>query len=579
MRLLMADSTLTTSTIQIGTDVQLTELMEKLHKEKDIAFKFQERRHEDWNSIYELYRNRVRTNRLTQRQVVNIPLMKETIKTLLSDVDEPPVVNWKEKGGDEDKEILFQEIWNDYFRRLNFEGLDIQDKKNVLMYGRSFKKINLVGMELDVRTLDIYDIIIDPMVDPLDIETARFVIHQNIFRSLRDILVDERYTTKGRDALRRWVLSKDGIAQTAKNRERWEEKMERLNAMGVTSDEFPLFSAGDVIVNLTEHHTNVWNTKKEEFERKVVVYADDSIELLDETMMKLMGVNFYPFVTWAEDLETNDFWSDGPGDLVMTPNKVVNVWFSQMVENRTLRNFQMHWYDSTTQDYSPQTYEPGPGRMLPSPGNPRETIMPVEISGLDETMTSIDFLIRIVERGTGATSTEKGVSEKKQITLGEVELLVGKAQERARGMVKFYRKAWEELAMKVERILDANARGKISLYKAGRSGKIWERIVYPNDWKSNNGYEAMVASTSEQEENQTQGLQRMLFVEQRHPNNQALRKILLKRELEILDLTPEELTEVQNSEEEVQQQQVENQNQGIIGDINNGLQELNTLTQ
>ena len=85
-------------------------LLDKLQREKKIAREFVERRYEAWNEIYELYRNKVRTNRLTQRQAVNIPLMKETVKTLLSKIDDPPTIEWKELGGDEQKEIVLQEM-------------------------------------------------------------------------------------------------------------------------------------------------------------------------------------------------------------------------------------------------------------------------------------------------------------------------------------------------------------------------------------------------------------------------------------------------------------------------------------
>ena len=114
--------------------IYIDEFIQKLTAEKKSALDFVSRRYEQWNENYELYRNKVKTNRLTQRQQVNIPLMKETIKTLLSKIDDAPMVDWKELSGDKDKELIFQEIWNDDYDRLNLEGIDIQDKKTVLLY-------------------------------------------------------------------------------------------------------------------------------------------------------------------------------------------------------------------------------------------------------------------------------------------------------------------------------------------------------------------------------------------------------------------------------------------------------------
>lgn len=531
----------------------LPDLMEKLLREKTIARDFQARKHEDWNETYELSRGKVRTNRLTQRQAVNIPLMKETEKTILARIDDPPTIEWKELSGDEMKELIFQTIWDDFFREKNLEAVDMQDKKTCVRYGRPTKKL-VFSDEFypDVYALDIFDVVYDPLMDPLNIESARFVIHQNIYKSLREILADKKYTEKGKNALRLWADSKEGIVASQQNQEEMKKKNERLLAMGVENDKFALFAAGDVIVNLCEHYTNVWDGKR--FEKRVVVYCEDSIELLNEPLKELIGMNEYPFNTWAEDLETNDLWSDSIDDLIRVPNKLINIWFSQMAENRTLKNFQMHWYDATVQGYQPQTYEPGPGRMLPAPGDPNKTILPVQISGLDDTLEAINFLTAVVERGTGATAIEKGVGEQVQQTLGEVQILVGKAMERSTNMAKFYRRAWYDFAKKWYKMMVANARGSKKLWRTGRSGKLYEKTIYRGDWVSDAGYEPIVRSSSEQEQESAKGIQKFQFLLTMFPNNSALRRIAQKRSLELVDLTPGELREVEEAEKEAEEQ-------------------------
>ena len=526
--------------------------LEKLLREKKAGRELQERKHVDWQENYELYRNKVKTNRLTQRQAVNIPLMKETIKTILSKVDDSPNVDWKEKSGDEFKEMIYQEVWNEQFKKKKFEWKDVLDKKNVLLYGLSSKFLYPTDSGVDVDIPDVYDIVFDPLMNPVDIETARFIVRQNIFRNLRDILADTRYTNEGKNALKIFKDTQVGIVQSNDNKKAWEEKMKRLESVGVDKSDFAYYAGGDVMVNLTEHYTLYWNGK--EFERRVCVYADDAIALLDEKLEDLIGVDFWPFVVWMEDPESTDVYPDGIADLVRTPNKILNVWFSQQVENRTLQNFQMHWYDATQQGYVPQTYEPGPGVMLPAPGDPNKTIMPVQINGLDETFTAIEFLTKIVERGTGAVAIEKGVAEKGTQTLGEVEILVGKAMERSVAMAKFYRNSWYETAWKWDKLMQANPPKNMKLYKTGQSGKIYEKTVVPKDWKSEAGYEPIVSSTSEQEQEQLKTLQKFNYVIQQNPNNMALKRIGQKRQLESLDLTPDELREIEEADKQAQEQ-------------------------
>lgn len=569
----------------ITNDWILSKELERLKIEKKAAVELQQRKHDDWDDNYELYRNKVRTNRLTQRQAVNIPLMKETVKTLLSRIDEPPAVDWKELAGDEQKELVYQEVWDDQSRRNKLELVDILDKKNVLLYGLSVKKLNLDENGVVASVLDIYDTALDPLTSPWDLESARFIIHQNIFRPVRDILADTRYSDEGKNELKIWADSPPGITQGQVNKEEWEKKMERLRSMGVDSNDFNYFAGGDRLVNLTEHYTKRWNIKKKGFEKRVVVYAEDKIELLNETLMDLIGVDFWPFVIWSEDPETNDVYPDSVADLVRTPNKVLNVWFSQLIENRTLKNFQMHWF-LPSQNYTPQTYTPGPGVMLPAPPGEdiRKVISPVEVSGLDDTLTAIQSIIQIVERGSGATAIEKGQPEKGQQTLGEIQILVGKANERVTGMAKFYRLAWYEYAWKWNLLMHANAPKILKLYKIGRSGKAYPKTAIQGEWKSEAGYEPIVRSSSEQETENTKGIQRFLFILSQFPNNLALRKIAQKRMLEIVDLTPEELREVEEGEKQTEEQlqlpqtpQGQGQQQDLMGGIKQKLGELQNL--
>lgn len=526
----------------------------RLLKEKLAASELQERKHDDWNDNYLLYRNKVKTNRLTQRQAVNIPLMKETVKTLLSKIDETPNIDWKELGGNEQKELFYQEIWNRFASREALEIIDVIDKKNVLLYGISIKKLNIRDDGIDASVLDPFDILLDPLMNNWDLESSRFIIHRNIYRSVKDILADERYTEEGKEEVKIWADSEPGIVNSAKNKEDWDKKMERLRAMGVDSGDFNYFAGGDRLLNLTEHFTRVWNEKLKKYERRVVVYAEDSIELSNDKLEDLIGVNFWPFVLWAEDPETNDIYPDSVADLVRTPNKVLNVWFSQLIENRTLKNFQMHWFLPNA-NYAPQTYTPGPGVMLPAPPGDdiNKVIKPVEVSGLDDTLTALQTVISMVERGTGATAIEKGQSDTGQQTLGEVQILVGKATERVIGMAKFYRVAWKDFAWKWSELMHANAPKIIKLSKTNSKGKTFTKTLLQGDWKSDLGYEPMVRSSSEQEAETTKGIQKFTFILSQFPNNQALRKIAQKRMLELVDLNPEELREVENEEKQNQE--------------------------
>ena len=66
--------------------------LQMLLNNKEAGFNYRRRREENWRQNYELYRDHVTINRLTQRQSVNLPLMKTTLRTLLKYIDDIPLI-------------------------------------------------------------------------------------------------------------------------------------------------------------------------------------------------------------------------------------------------------------------------------------------------------------------------------------------------------------------------------------------------------------------------------------------------------------------------------------------------------
>ena len=100
-----------------------------------------------WTENYQLYRDTVIINRLTQRQSINVPLMKGTIKTILANTDEFPAIEFEEQENQKDKEIVFNELWQDFVVKDKLELKDIVDKKQDLLYGMTWEKLNIFVAE------------------------------------------------------------------------------------------------------------------------------------------------------------------------------------------------------------------------------------------------------------------------------------------------------------------------------------------------------------------------------------------------------------------------------------------------
>ena len=167
--------------------------LEMLLANKRSGYNYRERRHDDWTENYTLYRDKVITDRLLQRQTVNIPLVKQVVRTLLKDVDDMPVLYYENLDDDKQAEKFKNDYWNYTVEQNNMEVQDIVDKKQVFNFGRTFDQWQIVNGKIKQTIVDPMDILIDRYVDPTNINTARYLIHTHIFVPLSVLERNEKY--------------------------------------------------------------------------------------------------------------------------------------------------------------------------------------------------------------------------------------------------------------------------------------------------------------------------------------------------------------------------------------------------
>jgi hypothetical protein len=531
------------------------------------AFLFRQRRHVEWTDNYELFRNKVIVNRLTQRQAVNIPLMKETLKTILSNTDEFPDIQFEEKGNDKQKEIYLNEYWKDWIVGDKTELKDIVDKKQEYLYGRTWRKLNIINGRVVSEVKEPFDMLVDRYVDPTDLETAHFVIESGIFQSLDELAANPMVDQNVLERLKIYYATAQGMIKAEEVSRLAVARTQRLIDMGVPDALLPML--GQTMIELKVHYVKIYDETDKQDHIHVILrsvgalggspggeISSGSEVLFGKPLMDILGVDFYPFVTWADDPERNDFYSDGVADIVRIPNQVLNVWFSQLVENRTLRNFGMHFYDSTAnENWAPQGWTPEPWGFYPLPGKPDDILKSIEIPELDQAMDEIQFVKDLVQSATAATAPKTGTSEPGEQTLGEVQLMTSAANERITSISKFYMLAQKEFGWKWSEIVNANADklDDVKLYKKGFRGNYFKKTLKTSMLKSDEGYECRVVSTAEREQDNLKTVQKLQAVASQFQGNPAMMKIYQEKLLDFANLTPDQKQEVMNAEKQKQQ--------------------------
>ena len=539
--------------------------MQVLQLEKDSAMEWRKRRHPDWTDIYTLYRDKVITDRITQRQTINIPLMKYIINTILKNLDETPSLYFTSIDNKHQQEVYYNEYWKEMARQSKVKLKDTIDKKQGCLFGRTFKKLNIENGKVTIEITDPQDMLVHRYVDPSDLHSAPSLIQTGIYRPLREIVDNEDYDKEGRAKLKDHFSQNTKTLEQERNFESVQERAERMQAMGVTDVLDPVLGETYVELNEAYRYEPSKLVKDEVVIWKYVVAATGAglFKLAKEELHSLIGktsdnfwFNHYPFATWGADPERTDFWCDSPADIVKQINIVLNTWISQLVENRTLQNFNMHYYDSTNKNFIPQTFDPVAWGWYPVAGNPNEVIKDVAVPNLEQSLEEIQFLISIAEKATAATAAQTGTTEQKQVTLGEVQLALANAEQRIKSVEKYINDSWEDFGMLYMKMLEgANTMlDELEIHKRGRQGKkMYTKKIAPKDWLTKSGYVVEVRTVGDKQAEDLDTIQKLDACVADMPANQPLIDIKHRKLLEFAGLTPDDVSNVLEFQKQMEQ--------------------------
>jgi len=542
--------------------------LQMLVNNKDTGFNYREPRHDAWRENYELYRDKVIVNRLTQRQSVNLPLMKTTLRTLLKDIDEMPVMVFENLDNDKEAEVFQNEYWKYTLEQNNAKIQDLVDKKQDFFFGRTFDDWQVVDGKIKFDVDDPEDLLVDRFMNPYDIDSSRFLIHTHIFKTLSSLEKNPDFDQKAVKDLKEFYGTTLGLVKASDNKNSLEQKNKRMQDMGVTDINDPVL--GETYVELTYHYVYRDKLDGKEIPEQIVVYveAENQVILMKKPQEEIIGTttdhfwrNHYRYVTWGDDVDKQDFWTDGIADIVRVPNKVLNSWFSQLVENRTLRNFGMNYYDSSlkSEGFIPNTFNPIAWGWygIPTGGKKLSDVyQSVPIPDLKDSIDEMNYVVELTQKATGATDTQQGVQTENQVTLGEIQLAQGEAKQRTQSISKFYTPAWERRGLLFLKLIEA-AKDKldaVKIYKKGRmTDEIFAREIAPKDWMTKSGYRVKVWSQDEKNVQDTKMIEKLNVAILNMPDNPKLREVFQRKLLEYVDLTPDETNEIMEFEKKKQE--------------------------
>ena len=255
--------------------------MVMLRNNKQHGYNYRQRKYGDWTENYEFYRDKISYNRLTQRQSVSLPLMKKSIKTYLRYIDSMPIIEFQALDNDEQSETFKNEYWKYLVDFNRMELQDIIDKKQVLIFGRSFAQWQVIDGKVVMTVQDPNDILVSRYTEPHNLHSSRFLIHTHIFEPISSLEKHPEYDKAAIERLKKWHADKMGLIKSKSNLDMLVKREQKLADLGVDDANSPILGETYVEVSLHFVFRDEFTEGETTYPSQIWLYVEvDDMEIL-----------------------------------------------------------------------------------------------------------------------------------------------------------------------------------------------------------------------------------------------------------------------------------------------------------
>ncbi|MDQ5987377.1 MAG: hypothetical protein CSYNP_03117 [Syntrophus sp. SKADARSKE-3] len=450
------------------------EIITQVAEEYKNAIEFRKARIAEWHANEDmLYGKKPPT--LSKRSNIDLRLMAGFNDTLLSKINKPPTVKY----GHTEEADLFKArkvtaLWEleSSPTRQNWKFKDLLSKKLALVPGRAIDKIFTISPYKHYREIvDHYDFLIDPLTGGLDIENARYLGQDNIFKSKYDLSNNKSYN---KDKVQE-LINSYSEKTTAEVDNEYKEKANRFGILGLNSS---LYNAQkDGLFKLLEWYTTIngqrWYVLCD-LSKKIIVKRKPLEEIFG--IYEEGGKPLWPFSSWAYFPDAFNFWSISPMDLVRDNFQTRNVTICQAVDNNEAKNKPMKSYDPSVYKY-PEKLKYTPDGLVPvaKGKNPANGLYVHQTPNIIDPKILNEILEDVAAKVTGVTPAGQGVAQGDQ----KVGIYYGNQSEVAERMVLFdesYTNAQSRMALLYLNGLKDHLDEEKAVKMIGEQGVTWDKL-------------------------------------------------------------------------------------------------------
>jgi hypothetical protein len=370
---------------------------------------------------------------LSGRSNIDLKLAHGFVDTFLSKIKSSPKVTFKPtKPSAIKKAKKVTALWEQESSptREDWEFKDLLAKKLAMPSGRSISKVwASTPYKHNRKGVDHYDFLIDPLAGGYNINKARYLGEDNIFRSKYELENNEKYD---KEAVQRLIASYSENQGVTYDNE-YQEKRNRFAVVGLDINDFT--PQKDGIFKLLEWFTTIdgqrWN---------VVCSLDKRIILYKTLLKEIVSVHGddkqpkWPFTSWAYFPDEFNFWSIAPLTVMRENFQTRNVVMNGAIDNNEAKNRPMKSYDPKTYT-NPALLKQMPDRLIPvkSGEDPTKGIFIHPVNNIYDPIKLDEKLEDVGSKVSGITPGTQGTADANQ----KVGIYYGDMQEVASRMGLF----------------------------------------------------------------------------------------------------------------------------------------------
>lgn len=456
-------------------DKELADTLTKIAvRQFETGMKFKQQRMRDIQKNEDFYYGKKKRSLVGGE--ARIPTMSGFVDTLLSKIDDPPIVNFRWTDlADYKRSLKVQAAWeiDSDTNHGNWNLKDRWEKKLAIFSGRGISKIyseSYPKYQHHMEVVDYNNFVCEPKGGG-HLKNHAFMGEQNIWKTKHELIEGAKEKIYDPGKLRQ-LISATGDKEYKKNDEIYSDSESRYKSLGIDMESntymgVPIFR----LVEWYMRYRGKWYYILFDYITAIWVRAEELVDVIEDDIP--------PYVSWATHPDAGLFWSKAPADDARPLCDIINSLFTQVLKNRQKINDGMKGFD-------PEMI-PNPSQLSYRPdglveinrkeraGGIKEAIYEFQVKDIGPvTVNLMNYVDGILGVKSGVTAGSQGVAEEEKVGIyfGNLQQVADRL-----GLYnKSYKEAWAEKGLRYYYGLKEHCPEKMMVKMIGSHGIEWDEL-------------------------------------------------------------------------------------------------------